>query len=228
MGLKLKELEGNKGLSEEELLKLEELKGSSTEIIKSNKLKVISIEGIDRSGKTTIKDKLTKIYDKDSKVNFKKFPDKSSAYGRMVYECLATDLDKYKANYCLYNSMDKNQGIEQLTNKSGVLLVDRFDVTQYVYGKGLGVSNPLDYLRYESDVVIYIDISVEESLRRGDILQDNDLLEGDSTILESVSQHYTEYLELLSTKGREVHYIDGLQSREDILEAVVSIIESHK
>lgn len=126
--------------------------------------------------------------------------------------------------------MDKNQGIEHILGKGtkGVLLVDRFDVTQYVYGKGLGVSNPLDYLRYESDVVIYIDISVEESLRRGDILQDNDLLEGDSTILESVSKHYTEYLTELESKGREVHYIDGLQSREDILESIINIIETHK
>lgn len=193
-------------------------------------LGILSIEGIDRSGKTTINNLLQKHYDKDKGIKFKKFPDKTSAYGRMVYECLESDLVRYKKNYCLYNSMDKNQGVEDLLDKgnSGVCIIDRFDVTQYVYGKGLGVENPLEYLRYESDVVIYIDISVEESLRRGNELGDNDLIEEDSGILSRVSGYYKEYLTELETKGRKVYYIDGTQTQEKVFEEVLRIIETER
>lgn len=126
--------------------------------------------------------------------------------------------------------MDKNQGVEDLLDKgnSGVCIIDRFDVTQYVYGKGLGVENPLEYLRYESDVVIYIDISVAESLRRGNELGDNDLLEEDSEILFRVNGYYKEYLTELETKGRKVYYIDGTQTKEKVFEDVLRIIETER
>lgn len=193
-------------------------------------LGVISIEGIDRSGKTTLNNLLQGYYEEDKDIKFKKFPDKTSAYGRMVYECLESDLDRYKDNYCLYNSMDKNQGIERLLERgnSGLCIIDRFDVTQYVYGKGLGVENPLEYLRYESDVVIYINITPEESLRRGSILGDNDLIEQDKDILTNVSNYYIDYLSELESKGRKVYYIDGTQSKGNIFKEITNIIETEK
>lgn len=191
-------------------------------------IKIVSIEGIDRSGKSTVFNQLKK--DKDLKkedIVFLKFPNIENVWGQMVYECLRGDnLSKYKDNYTLYNTKDKNSTIEKILESSDkkpkLIIVDRLDATQYVYGKSLGVKNPTQGLHYISDSIIYIDISVKESLKRGNELNDNDLIEGDSIILNLVKSHYDDYFE-----HKNVYKIDGQLTKDEVYTTVKEVILSY-
>lgn len=202
--------------------------------------KIFSLEGIDRSGKSTVYNRLKEdevfkkeLEEKGYEVKYLKFPNKDTVWGKMVYECIKSDLSKYKDNYTLYNSKDKNEvvgGLIEEYKSSGkrlLLIVDRFDATQYIYGKSLGVENPLLGLKYRSDSSIYIDISVEESLRRGELLKDNDLIEGDSILVNLIKDNYQEYFNKgINSSVDEVYKIDGTLSKEDVYNMVCKVIKN--
>lgn len=209
-------------------------------MIEDKGYKIISLEGIDRSGKSTVFNRLKEdkefkkeLEDKGYVVKYLKFPNKDTVWGKMVYECLTSDLSKYKDNYTIYNSKDKNEVVDRLINeykgsgKELLLIVDRFDATQYIYGKSLGVNNPLLGLKYHSDSAIYIDISVEESLRRGELLKDNDLIEGDSILVNLIKNNYQEYFnkELLKSDER-VYKIDGSLTKDKVYTMVCEVIKN--
>lgn len=202
--------------------------------------KIFSLEGIDRSGKSTVYNRLKEdeefkkeLEEKGYEVKYLKFPNKDTVWGKMVYECIKSDLSKYKDNYTLYNSKDKNEVVGGLieeykgSGKRLLLIVDRFDATQYIYGKSLGVENPLLGLKYRSDSSIYIDISVEESLRRGELLKDNDLIEGDSILVNLIKDNYQEYFNKgINSSVDEVYKIDGTLSKDDVYNMVCKVIKN--
>lgn len=202
--------------------------------------KIFSLEGIDRSGKSTVYNRLKEdeefkkeLEGKGYEVKYLKFPNKDTVWGKMVYECIKSDLSKYKDNYTLYNSKDKNEVVGGLlegykgSGKRLLLIVDRFDATQYIYGKSLGVENPLLGLKYRSDSAIYIDISVEESLRRGELLKDNDLIEGDSILVNLIKDNYQEYFNKgINSSVDEVYKIDGTLSKDDVYNTVCKVIKN--
>lgn len=87
-----------------------------------------------------------------------------------------------------------------------------------MYGVALGVEDALKGLPYESQVVLYVDIPLEETVRRGKKLGDNDLLEEDVEFLETVEDLYESYFEVKRVVGCKVVRIDGLTSREEMFE----------
>lgn len=87
-----------------------------------------------------------------------------------------------------------------------------------MYGVALGVEDTLKGLPYESQVVLFVDIPLEETVRRGKELGDNDLLEEDVEFLENVEVLYESYFEVKRMLGSKVVRIDGLTSREDMFE----------
>lgn len=183
--------------------------------------KLIAIEGLDRSGKGTVYDKL-KVDLRGDKVTFESFPNRYSGYGNMIYDLLNKDIVKYKEVYNFYNSMDKNVIMDSL---EGNVICDRFDVTQYVYGESLGVEDSVSDLRYRSDVVIYIDIPYTESVLRGKNLGDNDLIEGDVNLLKRIEEIYKIKLKELESEGVRVYYINGLLDPDEVYDTVYGIIE---
>lgn len=183
--------------------------------------KLIAIEGLDRSGKGTVYDKL-KVDLRGDKVTFESFPNRDSGYGNMIYDLLNKDIVKYKEVYNFYNSMDKNVIMDSL---EGNVICDRFDVTQYVYGESLGVEDSVSDLRYRSDVVIYIDIPYTESVLRGKNLGDNDLIEGDVNLLKRIEEIYKIKLKELESEGVRVYYINGLLDPDEVYDTVYGIIE---
>lgn len=194
---------------------------ANKESINNRERKLIAIEGIDRSGKGTVYDKLK--VDLRGEVDFGSFPNLNSGYGNMIYDLLKKDLVKYKEVYNFYNSMDKNVIMDSVL---GDVICDRFDITQYVYGESLGVEDSISDLRYRSNVIIYIDIPYTESIRRGNSLGDNDLIEDDVELLQRIEQTYKQKLKEVEEEGKSsVYYVDGLQDQETVYEQVYGIIQ---
>lgn len=77
---------------------------------------------------------------------------------------------------------------------------------------------------YESQVVLYVDIPLEETVRRGKELGDNDLLEEDVAFLETVDGLYESYFNVKRMVGSKVVRIDGLKTREDMFESAKEVI----
>lgn len=87
-----------------------------------------------------------------------------------------------------------------------------------MYGVALGVEDAIKGLPYESQVVLFVDIPLEETVRRGKELGDNDLLEEDVEFLENVEVLYESYFEVKRVLGNKIVRVDGLKSREDMFE----------
>ena len=190
---------------------------------------IISFEGIDASGKETqCKLLAEKLEAKGLKVKIITFPDYETPLGSAIKKFLA---DGYKVDdktAAMLYAADRRQHCEMMQGLLGqgyILLTDRYKYSNFAFFSNRGVEMgwlvQLDSTIPESDLVILLDLTPEESISRKD---DQDKFEGDGEYLAKVRETY---LKLAAENQWTV--IDGSLPVEQIhskaLEAVEEVLK---
>jgi len=135
---------------------------------------MVVLEGIDKAGKSTqanlLRDALTSM---GYRCNIMSFPDYSTHIGREIYGFLHGDRDyplQVKHMLLSANRWEKKDIIEQVLRESDYLIMNRYYQSNLVYGYIHNLE--LDWLENldrglpKEDLVIVIDVSVNEAMRR--------------------------------------------------------------
>jgi dTMP kinase len=193
--------------------------------------KIIVLEGIDKSGKTT-QSKLLMDY-LNSMTNFKAvqmdFPNYSTFSGIEIHRHLKgqTVYNPY-ALHVLFtlNRYEEKPLIERLLNEGSIIVMNRYYQSNVIYGLADGITRHewlecLDKEMPQANLTIILDTSVEESMSRN---PDPDVKEQDKNYLRQVRDYFINYA---NTYGWKI--VDASnKSKEDIHKEVVKIVEKCK
>lgn len=192
---------------------------------------LISIEGIDQSGGTTLCENLRE--ELEGEWEFSKEPSEG-AYGRIMRDVLQSDDDPSLSDFFLFCA-DRVDHIESLIGPKldddsvdGVIL-DRYNLSTFAYQspivrEGIYSQSGIEYINQvvsewviQPDLTIVLDISVEESLSRID--GEAEMYEKRET-LENARNIYKRFTE---SKDNIVE-IDATQSKEEVLQESIEKI----
>ncbi|KAJ6478583.1 thymidylate kinase [Mycena vitilis] len=135
----------------------------------------IAVEGLDRSGKSTQVAALqTRLTDAGVTVQLFKFPERTTAIGKMIdaYLRSQSELDDH-AIHLLFsaNRWELAPTIEQLLNDGTTVVCDRYAFSGVAFSAAKGLS--LDWCRSPDvslpapDITLFLDISPEKARQRG-------------------------------------------------------------
>ena len=204
-----------------------------SEVLMSKKKagKIITLEGIENSGKTTQAQMLSHYLSKEKHLNTAHFdlPDYQTDLGKIIDKYLnyAEMPSNPEVLHLLYaaNRYEIRDVINFHLNDGYVVIMNRYYQSSIVYGyvNGLetGWLSTLDENMPRSDLTLILDVPVQITEKRGTLMKKNRFVY-DKEFIERVREAF---LTLAEKEKWEV--IDGAQSREDIHKDIIKIVESH-
>lgn len=200
---------------------------------------IIAFEGLDKSGKHSTSEMLYKaLYEQGYNVEKSEFHNYSTPTGQLIRKFLDGE---YKVNqYAIECIMaaDKYAQIDwfkELEKETDVLILDRYVLSQMVYGVANGVDidftlNLLEHLPVPN-YHFFLDVSPEVSMSRKGKHGDNDKYEGDLELLTKAREKYLQVMEIEQADGKAM-ILDGTSPidklHEEILAATLSLLEERK
>ena len=171
---------------------------------------IITIEGVDQSGKTVQSKMLTdRLLEIGVEATLFSFPDYTTALGRKIKESLAAESVDIQRIHTLLaeNRRERLPDIQQALYQNKIIVMNRYYESNMIYGMANGLDvqwlKDLDSDMPKSDMVILLDISASESFRRK---HTRDIFEMDVQFMENVVDTYRIYAE---QEGWRI--IDGTQ-----------------
>lgn len=159
--------------------------------------KIISFEGLDKSGKhSTLNVIKSYLINKGYSVEELSFPNYKTEIGKLIRKYLIGELELDKTAFETLQATDKLDGqrtIKELFGKVDYILIDRYIHSQFAYGMN---NVRLSYLEnllepiISPDIVLYLDVSVENSMSRKGEHGDNDIYESNKKLLLNVKSNY--------------------------------------
>jgi dTMP kinase len=193
--------------------------------------KIIVLEGIDKSGKTT-QSKLLVDY-VSSTASFKavqmNFPNYSTFSGIEIHRHLKgqTRYNPY-ALHVLFalNRYEEKPFIERLLEEGSIIVMNRYFQSNIIYGLADGITRhewleSLDGEMPQANLIIILDISVEESMSRN---SNPDVNEQDKNYLRRVRSYFLKYADAYGWKIVDANN----KSKEEIHKEVIKIVERYK
>ena len=194
---------------------------------------LVTLEGLDGSGKTTVWETLQERY---PDAVFTREPTNDSWYGDAVYRSIRDDDADSLAELFLYTADHADhlsRVIEPALEAGDLVISDRYSDSRFAYqgatleaSDRLAVDDPLEYVAdvhepfsIPPDLTIYLDVDPETAAERAGAT--NKFERAD--YLASVRENYERLLE--RDPDRFVR-IDATQEPDAVLEAVVSALES--
>ena len=172
---------------------------------------IITIEGVDQSGKTVQSKMLTdKLLEIGVEATLFSFPDYTTVLGRKIKESLAAESVDIQQIHTLLaeNRRERLSDIQQALYQNKIIVMNRYYESNMIYGMANGLDvqwlKDLDSEMPKSDMVILLDISASESFRRK---HTRDIFETDVQFMENVVRRYKIYAE---QEGWRI--IDGTQT----------------
>ena len=200
---------------------------------KEPKGKLIVIEGLDKSGKTTQSKMLFSFYDRiyPGKVSLLNFPDYSTRVGREIKLFLEGRVkydNEVKHMLLSANRWEKKSEIERLREKGNIVIINRYYQSNLAYGLANDMNFEwlvnLDYGLPKEDIVIVLDIDPVVSFKRG---FDNgfvpDEFEKNTNFREKARKNYLDL-----AKRFNWIVIDSDSDVNSLLESITNIIETGK
>ena len=193
--------------------------------------KIIVLEGLDKSGKTT-QSKLLVDYISSAtslKAVQMNFPNYSTFSGIEIHRHLkGQTLYNPHALHVLFtlNRYEEKQAIESLLDEGSVIVMNRYYQSNIMYGLADGITNhewleSLDGEMPQANLIIILDISVEESMSRN---PNPDVNEQDKNYLRKVRSYFIKYADAYGWKIVNA----GNKSKEEIHREVVKIVENYR
>lgn len=193
--------------------------------------KIIVLEGIDKSGKTT-QSKLLVDY-VSSTTSFKavqmNFPNYSTFSGIEIHKHLkGQTLYNPHALHVLFtlNRYEEKPVIERLLGEGSIIVMNRYYQSNIIYGLADGITRhewleSLDEEMPQANLIIVLDISVEESMSRN---PNPDVNEQDKNYLKKVRRNFIKYADAYGWKIVNANN----KSKEEIHREVIKIAERYK
>lgn len=183
------------------------------------KYKLIVLEGLDCSGKTTVSEILKQRLHPSTVL---RFPDRSTAIGSVINKFLKKEISlSSHTAHLLYsaNRYEKAEEMKELLKHSHVIC-DRYWLSGAVYSEAKGLdyewSKNSDRLLPEVDNLFFIDVPAKEtSKRKGFGEEAHDKIEFQERVYATYKKH-------LFMEGGVA--IDGMKSPEEIAEEILSFL----
>ena len=198
---------------------------------KTNIGKIITLEGIEKSGKTTQAQMLSHYLREEKHLNTAHFdlPDYQKDVGKLIDKYLnyAEMPSNPEVLHLLYdaNRYEIRDVINFHLNYGYVVIMNRYYQSSIVYGyvNGLetGWLSTLDENMPRSDLTLILDVPVQITEKRGTLMKKNRFVY-DKEFIERVREAF-----LTLAEKEKCEVIDGAQSREDIHKDIIKIVESH-
>ena len=160
---------------------------------------IITIEGVDQSGKTVQSKMLTdRLLEIGVEATLFSFPDYATVLGRKIKESLAAESVDIQQIHTLLaeNRKERLPDIQQALYQNKIIVMNRYYESNMIYGMANGLDvqwlKDLDSEMPKSDMVILLDISASESFRRK---HTRDIFETDVQFMEDVVCRYRIYAE---------------------------------
>jgi dTMP kinase len=197
-------------------------------------MKIIAIEGLDKSGKHTQTKMLAAYLEATGyKVMQSEFHRYDTPTGQLIMDWLTGkwDVDQYTIELIMTADKQAQQKTFDELEKQGVdfLILDRYTSSQQVYSKANDVAwdwtiELQRYMRYP-DFEIFIDIPAEESMvRKGKHNNgENDRYESDLEMLNRVRDLFLH----LAKERPSLVRVNGMQSVQDVYETVVELVDDY-
>lgn len=190
-------------------------------------MKIIAIEGLDKSGKHTQTKLLKERLEVDGyKVAQSEFHRYDTPTGKLIQQWLYGEYQVSQQTIELIMAADKyaQQDWMRSLEKEGYdfLLLDRYYISQLVYGKASGgnvgwIEEVIGDL-LATDMDIFIDIPAQESMMRKGKHGDNDKYESDIALLDKVRSLYKEYIP-------RIWQVNGERPVETIAEDIYQLVK---
>lgn len=186
--------------------------------------KIISFEGLDKSGKHSMLN-LTRDHLESLGYNVKEysFPNYESETGKLIRKYLINELNITPLTFELLQTADKIAVQDNLKNdliNYDFILIDRYTHSQYAYGL---LNTNKQYLMnilepvINPDIVLFFDVSVENSMNRKGEHGDNDKYESNKLLLEQVRKNYVDVLsDKWLTFETDVFTVDSNQTLKNV------------
>ena len=189
--------------------------------------KIIVLEGLDKSGKTT-QSKLLVDYISSAtslKAVQMNFPNYSTFSGIEIHRHLkGQTLYNPHALHVLFtlNRYEEKPVIERLIGDGSIVVMNRYYQSNIIYGLADGITRhewleSLDREMPQANLIIILDISVEESMSRN---PNPDVNEQDKNYLRKVRSYFIKYADAYGWKIVNA----GNKSKEEIHREVVKIV----
>jgi dTMP kinase len=193
--------------------------------------KIIVLEGIDKSGKTTQSKLLVDYVSSMTKFNAVQmnFPNYSTFSGIEIHRHLKgqTIYNPY-ALHVLFtlNRYEQKPVIERLLDEGSVIVMNRYYQSNIIYGLADGITRhewleSLDVEMPQANLVIILDVSAEESMSRN---PNPDVNEEDKNYLKKVRSYFNKYADAYGWKVVNA----SNKSKEEVHMEVVKISERYK
>jgi dTMP kinase len=187
---------------------------------------LISIEGLDQSGKETQAQALREhVRQRGHRVRLMSFPDYGTSIGEEIARALQGERD-YGPDVMqllfIANRYERKPAIEHWTGGGLVLICDRYRASSVAYGESQGLDP--DWLRDvqrflpEPDLTILLDISPTTALSRKSVGRDR--YERDLALLKRVRQSYRRQA---AQSGWPI--VDGEQPKSDVTDAMAALVD---
>ncbi|MCY9592376.1 hypothetical protein PC41400_14865 [Paenibacillus chitinolyticus] len=197
----------------------------------NNKMKIISIGGLDKSGKHTQSKLLTeRLRSEGFKVMSSEFHRYETPTGELIMKWLRKEWEVSAETIELIMAADKQAQQDWFTEleneKYEFLILDRYSLCQVAYGLANGrdgrwIMELQKYMR-KPDLDIIIDIPAEESMKRKGKHGENDRYESDLGLLTRVRSNYKNVSTNYSAPAKAI--VDGLRSVEEIYKDIAKIV----
>ncbi len=193
--------------------------------------KIITLEGIEKSGKTTQAQMLSHYLSKEKHLNTAHFdlPDYQTDVGQIIYKYLnqAEMPSNPEVLHLLYaaNRYEIRDVINFHLNDGYVVIMNRYYQSNIVYGSVNDLEirwlYTLDKNMPRSDLTIILDVPVQITEKRGTRM-DKNRFEQDREFKERVREAF-----LTLAEKEKWKVIDAARSKEDIHNEIIRIVESH-
>jgi dTMP kinase len=203
---------------------------TTTTAEEKTKGKLIIIEGLDKSGKTTQSKLLFNFYEKvyTGQVRLMNFPDYSTRIGSEIKLFLQGKVEyanEVKHILLSANRWEKKFEIERLREQNKIIILNRYYQSNLAYGLANGLNFEwlinLDKGLPKEDIVIILDIDPDISYKRGienDFILDK--FERDKIFLKKARKYYLEL-----AKKFKWHVINSDSDKNIIFEKIINIIK---
>jgi dTMP kinase len=190
---------------------------------------LVVLEGIDGAGGETQSKRLERYLKKRGiRVLRMSYPDRTSPVGRAIYSYLEKESEKIDAHVLtLLFLADFKKDVEDIKSFEGVVICDRYWISTLVYQQVQGV--PREFILSlisklelpQPDLIVYIDISPETSIRRKSKEKRLDAFERNVEFLRRVRETY------LKEVGRMKNavIVDGEKGVEEVFREIVKVVD---
>lgn len=194
---------------------------------------LVTVEGIDGAGKSTVVDALREEYKKTVTTS-----EPSECWtGKQVYRAIssANNDDAHPVTTFFLFMADRNQHIQDLIQPSledGMMVIsDRYSDSTFAYQQHAlreTIDNPIEFARetmeqwsIEPDITIFIDVPVDVAVERAEGKDEYENTEFLSRVREN-------YHDLIEDDPDRWEVVDGTQPKAEVREEVIDIIERRK